>query len=442
MNKDFYEELEKQRKEREAKMFKNIIGYDNIKNTLKMVIDVLNGKNRYEELGVSIPNGLLLYGPPGTGKTTMAKEIIKNVNRTKFTIRKNKSNGDFIGYINKIFDEAIYNQPSIIFLDDIDKFEDDEVSTNALSTVQSLMGNIKEGNIFIIATANDIRDLPKSLLRSGRFDIQIEVNNPEEDDAIKLFEYYLNNKKIADDVNIKNIYYILDNASCADLEKVCNQAGIYAGYKNKSLIGMEDLIKASLEHTYKTLIYDDAKKDKYSLNIAYHEAGHALIGELLEKGSVAFITTAISDGNIKGYTNYHNNDNYCDDMKFMENRVKSLLGGKAATEVVFQKNDVGCNSDLHRVYDITRRFVDNYCAYGFDTWFYNLNETSEKVKEKKDSKTNEIIDNYYKEVKELLIKNRPILDELAQTLDKKKILFHDEIEAIFKKHKRGKRWAI
>ena len=413
-------------------LFKNIIGYDNVKKTLERVIDVLNNKNKYEELGCVIPHGLFLYGKPGLGKSTFAFDILDNVNRKSYIIRKNKSDGDFINHMNKIFDDAKKNQPSIILLDDIDKFseDDDKDNNEEFVAVQSLIDDIKNLDIFVIATANNNRCLPDSLLRSGRFDIKIKIDYPTEKDSFKIMKYYLRNKKLDDNVNIKNISCILNNFSCADLEKVCNQAGLYAGFLNKKKIGMEELLRASLELEYNTTIESNNDDDKYALDVAYHEAGHALVGSILEPKSVSFITTIRTDSNTKGITKYHSNEYYYDDIKYMENRVISLLAGKASIDIVYNKCDVGANSDLRRAYDIVSRFVDNYCMFDFNSWIRDTIEQSERVKESKDNKVNELITKYYNKSRELLINNRDKLDRLAITLKDKKILFQDEIEDI------------
>jgi cell division protease FtsH len=413
-------------------IFNDIIGYEEIKNTLKRILDIINNKEKYKKLGSTIPHGLLLNGSPGVGKSCISKDFIKHSNRKSYIIRKTKSDGDFINYINKIFEQAKKNQPSIILLDDLDKFSENDEKGNKEEyvAVQSLIDDIKDNDIFVIATTNDIDLLPDSLKRSGRFDIKLYVEKPKEKDLANIIEHYLKKKKLAKDVNIKNISYILSGASCADLEKICNQAGIYAGYKNNERITMEDLIISSLEWAYDTNIEDLNKDDKYSINIAYHEAGHALIGELLQPGSVSFITTLKTNSDKKGLTKLHYNDDYFYDITFMENRIKTLLGGKAATELIFKKCDVGCNSDLHRVYDIARRFPDDYCESGFDSWINNRYETSEKVKQNKDDKTNKLITDFYNEVKELLLLNKPLLDKLAHILKEKKILFQDEIQEI------------
>ena len=414
-------------------LFQNIIGYDDIKKTLERLIDVLNHKEKYEKIGSSIPNGLLLYGPPGLGKTTFSMEVLNFVHRKHYIIRKTKADGSFMDYMSSIFQDAKENQPSIILLDDLDKFaeDDDTVNCEELVAVQSLIDEIKKEDIFVIATANDKHVLPDSLLRSGRFDIKIKIGYPDEKDSYGILKHYLKNKKIGRDVNIKNISYILSSFSSADLEKVCNQAGIYAAYKNKEKIGNDELLRAALELSYSTNIEDEKEGDNsYILNTAYHEAGHAIVGNYLEKGSVTFITVYRTSSDTKGYTKYQNNDHYFEDITFMENRVITLLAGKAATEVIYHKCDTGANSDLHRAYDIVERFIDDYCMLDFHSWIRNREEQSEKVKQSKDENINRTIQKYYIKAKEILIQNKDSLDKLAHTLVNKKILFQEEIQNI------------
>ena len=171
-------------------LFKDIIGYNNTKKTLERLIDVLNNKEKYQKIGSTIPHGLLLYGPPGLGKTTFSREIMGNVNRKKFIIKKTKSDGSFIDYMNSIFEQAKNNQPSIILLDDLDKFAEDDKTSNCEEyvTVQSLIDNIESEDIFVIATVNDRHVLPRSLLRSGRFDIKIEIDYPDEKESYEIIK--------------------------------------------------------------------------------------------------------------------------------------------------------------------------------------------------------------------------------------------------------------
>ena len=193
---------------------------------------------------------------------------------------------------------------------------------------------------------------------------------------------------------------------------------------------MEELLRASLELKYETNIENMNEEDKYSLNTAYHEAGHALIAELLEPNSISFITITKNSSDTKGMTIFHENEDYFQDIIFMQIRIKSLLAGKAATEIVFNTCDVGANSDIRRAYDIAKRFIDNYCMYDFNSWIDVYEETSEKVKESKADNTMKLLSDYYYEVKEILIKNRNALDKLANELNSKKILFQDEIKKV------------
>jgi len=417
------------------KLFNNIIGYDDTKKTLERLIDVLNNKDKYEKLGSSIPHGLFMEGNPGTGKTTFALSILDNViNRNKYILRKDESNGSFIKKIKDTFTKAIDNQPSIILLDDLDKFaKHEEYSSNEEEyvVVQSQLDRIKNDDIFVIATVNEDDNLPESLIRSGRFDIHLIIKNPNQSDSLKIIDYYLKKKKIDKDVNTNDISKILVGSSCADLEKVCNQAGIYAGFNNKESIGMDELVRASLELKYDTNVEDINKDDKYSLNVAYHEAGHALVGHILEPGSISFITIAKSDSQTRGITIHHDNENYFSDIDFMITRIKTLLAGKAATEIIYHKCDVGATSDIERAYRIAERLIDDYCMNDFHSHtFYNRH--GNKTYQYKDEEITKLISSYYQEVKNILIDNKSTLDKLANELNNKKILFSNEIDNIIK----------
>lgn len=418
---------------KKKELFNNIIGYDDIKKTLKNIIDVINNEEKYKKLGCDIPHGLMLYGEPGVGKTTFAYEIINSCPTRKcFVIRKNKADGSFINYINNVFNNAVNNGPSIILLDDLDKYsiDDDKDNKEEFVTIQSLMDDVKKKNVFVIATVNNRRVLPYSLLRSGRFDIQIEIEEPDEEDSYKIIEHYLKKKKVDMNINFKNIAFILSGASAASIEKVCNQAGLYAGYNNKDKIEWDELLRASLEYSYDVIIEDMNKEDKYALETAYHEAGHTLISELLNPGSIAYVSILKNEGAISGTTKKHQNKYFSDDIKYKLDAIKVSLAGKAATEIVFNKCDVGTSSDLDKVYKYADNIINDFCSNEFLSRLRNNYKYSQMASEFSDNKVSNLITSNYEEVKKLLISNRNKLDLLANTLVEKKILFEQDIQKL------------
>ena len=231
------------------KEFSVVIGYEPIKHELKRIIDIMNNPQKYRDLGVSTPRGVLLDGKPGLGKTLMANCFINASGRKAFVCRKDKPDGDFVKEIRRVYEEAKNNAPSIVFLDDMDKFaNEDEEHLNAeeFVTIQSCIDETKNVEVFTIATTNDLRCLPKSLLRAGRFDKNFRLTSPKGEDAEKIIQYYLSQKKFVDDVNVKQIARMLAGSSCAELETVINEAGIYAGFENKTKIDMDDIVRASM----------------------------------------------------------------------------------------------------------------------------------------------------------------------------------------------------
>ena len=183
------------------------------------------------------------------------------------------------------------------------------------------------------------------------------------------------------------------------------------------------------------VIYDapenlNNKEDKYLINIAYHEAGHAVIGELLEPGSINLISVAKYNGQTSGITSYNQDEDYFKDIEFMENRVMSLLGGKAANEIAFGVYDVGCNDDLHRAYNVVSRFIDDYCILGFNNWEGITIDGSDSLRNRKETLVSYQMQQYYNKVKKLLINNKSFLDELANELVVKKTITKNDIKSI------------
>lgn len=414
------------------KEFDSIIGYTEEKSELERICDIMRDPEKYRKLGVTTPRGILIEGDPGLGKTLMAKCFIKASGRKTFTCRKDRPDGDFVDEIKRIFEEAKKEAPSIVFLDDMDKFANEDFhhrNAEAFVTIQSCIDECRDHEVFVLATANELDCLPDSLLRAGRFDKILEIETPGYEDAVKIVRHYLSQKKYVSDVDVEEITSILNGRSCAELETVINEAGIYAGFAGKESIEMEDIVKACLRVIFSAPEADNCEK-AYLDEVAYHEAGHAVVHEVLEPGTIYLISVATYSGDIGGVTSYSQDDNYYKDKKFMENRVKAVLGGRAASEIVFGKTDTGANSDLHRAFDLVTRFIDNYCTYGF-SMFQNCN-TGAGLNDRKDLAVSVEMERFYMETKRILIENRAFLDALAKELMEKKTLLKKDIERIRK----------
>lgn len=181
------------------KEFEKVIGYASVKLELERICDLMKNQEKYHKLGVKTPKGLLIYGEPGVGKTLISNCFVEASGRKCFICKKDEPDGDFVKKIKKIFDDAKQNEPSIVLLDDIDKYaNEDEKHKNAeeFITVQSCIDDVKNNEVFVLATANDLDNLPNSLLRVGRFDKQIKMYNPTGEDAVAIINYYLNQKKL------------------------------------------------------------------------------------------------------------------------------------------------------------------------------------------------------------------------------------------------------
>ena len=288
--------------------FDNVIGYDSIKLELQRLCDIIKSPEKYEKLGVKFPNGLILHGSPGVGKTLLANCFMKESGVKCFVCRRNKPDEEFVKSIKQTFDEAKKQQPAVILLDDLDKFaneDKDHKDAKEYVTVQACIDEVKSDKVFVFATANDLWKVPDSLIRAGRFDKTIEIHNPKGKDAEKIIEYYLSKKKFVKELDAEAVSRLLYSRSCAELETVINDAGIYAGFENKTQIDMDDIIKACLR-----LLYDapETIQDDGHINdeeTAYHEAGHVVVAEVLEPQSVTLVSIGGHEGSINGFAAYY-----------------------------------------------------------------------------------------------------------------------------------------
>ena len=427
--------------------FDDIIGYDATKEELVRIADTLKNAERYRKFGVTSPRGLILYGRPGTGKTLMANCLIKASGRPSFTCRRTESDNSFIDKMKAVFEEAEQNVPSIVLLDDMDKFANSDFQHRDAAefvAVQSCIDNMRGTEVFVLATANEnIKNLPGSLLRPGRFDRQICVETPKGEDAVRIIAGYLANKPFAEDLDPELIASMLAGHSCATLETVVNEAGIIAAYSKSDRITTEHMIEASMravfhvpaECLYETDVVDLSSRSTKSI-VVWHEAGHAVMQELLVPGSVALVSAKSKSAkrNHSGFTvrNWREAD---DPLRAGIDEVLVGLSGRAAVDVVFGISDTGADDDIKRAFQTLSSLLGKSCADGF--WLHSPTcgffdeedgyDDAEGIKQRRQMVASHMLEHYYGKAKRTLLRNRALLERLAAALAEKSYLTSKDI---------------
>jgi ATP-dependent Zn protease len=261
--------------------------------------------------------------------------------------------------------------------------------------------------------------------KSGIYSFKIHFRTNDESNVINL-------KNVDESVSSEEISRIMDGHSCAELEQVVNDAGVYAIYEGRSKISRNDLIRSAMRIIFNAPESSVECKEEDLRRLAVHEAGHCLVTEILEPGSVNLVSVNRYNGTIGGITSYKNNESYFFSAKYMEYRVISLLAGKAATEIVYADTDIGCNNDVSRAFDIVERFVDNYCNFGFDK--FQRCDASPALLQKKETFMHSELDRFYKIAKQLIIENRLFFDEIVRQLMDKKTRASEDIKNIKKNY--------
>lgn len=412
--------------------FDKVIGYETIKNELLQICDMIHNREIYEELGAKLPQGILLYGDPGLGKTLMAKSFIEESGLKAYIVRRNKGNDDFIGDITDTFRKAKENTPCVIFLDDMDKFaneDSDHRDAEEYVAVQSGIDEVKNCDVFILATANEIWKLPRSLVRSGRFDRKIEVQCPTNRDADEIIEHYLSNKKVSETVNMDDLSKMISYSSCAELETILNEAAISAAYKRKPSIEMEDLVKSVLRMQYDSPDNYTKTSAEDMKKTALHEAGHLVVSEVLCPGSVGLASLRSTGRDSTGGFIHR-----CKELSRRHYHVLVSLAGKAAVELYYAGTCAsGCQNDINRAFNIIREGLSENATLGFgmiDVSTDRFPKTSEDFKSRNEAVTHAELERYMLKARDILLKNRDFLEKATAALIEKETLLHSDVKKI------------
>lgn len=412
--------------------FDKVIGYEGIKQELKQVCDMIHNPEVYKELGAELPKGIIMHGDPGLGKTLMAKCFIEESGLKSYVLRRTKGTEDFVKEISNTFMAAKENAPAIVFLDDMDKFaneDDDHTDAPEYVAIQACIDEVRDANVFVLATANRIRKLPTSLARAGRFDYVIAVRRPTGNDSKEIIKYFLKSKRISDEINMEDVAKMIQYRSCAELETIINEAAINAGFSRRDIISMKDLIQVVLRKEYESVNEDDELSEEELKKIALHEAGHLVVSEVLCPGSVGFASIGGKTGNSKDGVVRR-----CKELPYRTQHILISLGGKAAVELYHsEKCASGCLADIESAYINIRSAISESGSRGLgliDIDNPHTPNTSESLLSRTEAVIQAELEHYMFQARNILLKNREFLEKTTKLLFEKKVLLFSDVQAI------------
>ena len=444
--------------------FKDVAGLKEEKEEVKELIDFLKNPKKFQKLGARIPKGVLLFGPPGTGKTLLAKAVAGEANVPFYFISGSDFVELFVGVgasrVRDMFQQAKRNAPCLIFIDEIDAVgrqrgtglggghDEREQTLNQLLTEMDGFG-ANEG-IIIIAATNRPDVLDPALLRPGRFDRQVTVNLPDVKGREEILAVHAKNKILADGITLGNLAKRTPGFSGADLENLLNEAALLAVRRNKDKITMSEIDEA----TDRVLMGPAKTSHKYSENdrrlVAFHEAGHAVIGLKLAHANVVQKVTIIPRGSAGGYNMMvPSEEKLCSTKTDLLEEITGLLGGRSAEEIVFGEITTGAHNDFEKATKLARAMVTEYgmsdlgplqfeqqsgsVFLGRD---YNKPQHfSNEVANEIDMEMRKIINDCHEKAKEIISKNKDLLELIANTLLEYETLTKEQIDYLVKNGK-------
>ena len=437
--------------------FQDVAGLTEEKEEVSELIDFLKNPKKFQKMGARIPKGVLLVGPPGTGKTLLAKAVAGEANVPFYYISGSEFVELFVGVgasrVRDMFKQAKHSAPCLIFIDEIDAVgrqrgaglggghDEREQTLNQLLTEMDGFG-ANEG-IIIIAATNRPDVLDPALLRPGRFDRQVTVNLPDVKGREEILEVHARGKTFAKGVKLSHIAKRTVGFSGADLENLLNEAALLTVRK-----GNEAITMAEIDEAHDRVLMGPAKKShKYTDNekkvVAYHEAGHAVVGLKLDGANEVQKITIIPRGNAGGYNlMLPKEENYLSTKKQLLETISGLLGGRVAEELVFHEMTTGAHNDFEKATKIARAMVTEYGMSSLGPVQFEHQESSvflgrdynksrnfsSQVAYQIDEEVRKIIAEQYEITKKTLSENMDLLNLIAKTLLEYETITKEQIE--------------
>ena len=441
--------------------FKDVAGCKEEKEELQEMVDFLKNPRAYTEMGARIPKGVLLVGPPGTGKTLLAKAVAGEANAPFFSISGSDFVEMFVGVgasrVRDLFDQAKKAAPSIVFIDEIDAVgrhrgaglgggHDEREQTLNQLLVEMDGFSLNEG-VIVMAATNRRDILDPALLRPGRFDRQVTVNYPDLEGRVEILKVHSRGKKLDKDVDLENIAKRMPYSSGADLENVMNEGALLAVRRKKKVVSQQDLVDAvsRVQMGPEKRSHKVTERDRKTT--AWHEAGHAVIANILPECDDVHLVTIVPRGQTGGHTlslPSEENDNYS--RTALLGMVTMALGGHAAERVALDDIYTGASSDIKRATELCHRMVTQYgMSDAIGTMYLSSDqevfvgmefgqsrEYSEQSAAAIDAEVKRLLDSCYKRACQILTQNRDKLDAVAQALLERDTLSRADFEAVMR----------
>ncbi|KNF07481.1 ATP-dependent metalloprotease FtsH [Gottschalkia purinilytica] len=420
--------------------FKDVAGLHEVKDELQEIIDFINNSEKYVKMGAKVPNGILFHGPPGTGKTLLAKAVAGETNSTFLYSSGSEFVEKYVGVgakrVRSLFERAKKESPTIIFIDEIDAIgskRNSDSNNEKDQTLNQLLvemdGFHKSSTIIVIGATNRLDLLDEALLRPGRFDRHIYVGNPNIKSRTEILSVHTKNKPVDSSVNINDLAKKTHGFSGAQLANIANEAAIIAVRNKKKLIGIDEF-NSAIERVVAGLeVKNPSVLDKEKNIVAYHEAGHALVGKLLNVDMIQKISI-IPRGQALGYViKLPDEERYLLTEKELCNRIKVLLGGRASEQVIFNEVTTGAKDDLLKATEIA---LDMVCSYGMSS-LGNVAIQNQFIKysfEKIDCEVKKIINACYKETLKIIQENKDLIAYVANYLIQNEVLTGEELDTL------------
>ncbi|MEO1403741.1 MAG: ATP-dependent zinc metalloprotease FtsH3 [Cyanobacteria bacterium J06635_1] len=445
--------------------FGDVAGIDQAKLELAEVVDFLKNADRFTAVGAKIPKGVLLVGPPGTGKTLLAKAVAGEAGVPFFSISGSEFVEMFVGVgasrVRDLFEQAKANAPCIVFIDEIDAVgrqrgaglgggndEREQTLNQLLTEMDGFEGNT---GIIIIAATNRPDVLDAALLRPGRFDRQVVVDRPDYAGRLEILNVHARGKTFGKDVDLEKIARRTPGFTGADLSNLLNEAAILAARRNLTEISMDEVNDAIDRVLAGPEKKDRVMSEKRKSLVAYHEAGHALVGALMPDYDPVQKISIIPRGRAGGLTWFTPSEERLESglysRSYLQNQMAVALGGRLAEEIIFGEEEVttGASNDLQQVARVARQMVTRFgmserlgpVALGRQQGnpflgrdIASERDFSEKTAATIDSEVRQLVDQAYARAKKVLNDNRHVLDQLADMLVEKETVDSDELQLL------------